>query len=128
MVTFGLAAAAFVAAAIVALAVSLSSSAASGTSQAYARYYIDELFVDNGIEEQGIYYNGRHVAVDNASCLGLRRFGVRTSSDGYTDTFWRFRCDVDGANGHIYDVQLSTTHGPKPRWVYWHYLSVRRQL
>lgn len=95
---------------------------------AYGQQYVDELFVSNGLEQQGIVYLGRKVAIDNASCIGLRRYGVKTSSDGFTDTFWRFRCNADGANGHIYDVQLSTTSGPKATYIYWHFLSVKKML
>jgi hypothetical protein len=93
-------------------------------SSAYSRYYVDALYVDNGIESQGVPYQGGHVAIDNAACIGLRRYGVQASSG--LDKFWRFRCTLNGADNHTYDVQLSTTTGPKPRLVYPHYLSVKR--
>jgi hypothetical protein len=98
----------------------------SSRSHTYPHYFIDELQVSNTIESKGIAYRYGHVNIDNAACLGLRRYGVRTVD--YSDTFWRFRCDADGADGHIYDVQISTTNGPQRGYWYWHFLSVVRQF
>jgi hypothetical protein len=111
----------YVVAALAALTLAASATAISS----YGAYYVDELYLDKGIEEQGISYQGRKVPVDNASCLGLRRYGAQTNSFGL-DRFWRFRCTLNGADSHAYDVQVSVTHGPKASWVYWHYLSVKR--
>lgn len=99
--------------------------APTSASSTYARYFVDALYVSNGIESQGVRYEGRKVAIDNAACMGLRRYGVQTSDYGL-DKFWRFRCTLNGADNHSYDVQISTTAGPRPRFVYPHYLSLRR--
>lgn len=112
-------------AAVVAIVAALVLAAAGTAASSYAHVYVDALYLDNGLEAQGVSYNGQKVPVDNASCLGLRRFGVRASDYGL-DKFWRFRCTLNGADDHAYDVQLSTTTGAKPRLVYPHYLSVRR--
>lgn len=112
-------------AALIILLAALTFAAASSANSTYARYYVDALYVGNGIESQGVVYQGRRVAIDNAACIGLRRYGVQASDYGL-DKFWRFRCTLNGADNHTYDVQLSTTTGPKPRLVYPHYLSVRR--
>ncbi len=93
----------------------------------YSAYYIDELSVSNAMEKSGIYYNGSHRNVDTASCIGLRRYGVRPDTYGL-DKFHRFKCDADGADSHIYTVQVSTTSGPKRGWWYSHYLSVTRDF
>jgi hypothetical protein len=102
----------------------LSAVPATEAATSWSHYYIDELTVDNTLESKGIEYHSRHIAVDNASCLGLRRYGVRTSD--YQDTYWRFRCDVNGADNHFYDVQVSTTNGPRSGYWYWHFLSVKQ--
>jgi hypothetical protein len=105
----------------VALAV-LTATAADASPAFYHRYFVAELSVSNAIESDGIYYAGRKVAIDNAVCIGLRRFGVRTVR--YEDHYWRFKCIADGANGHTYTVQVWTTGLAG----YWHpeYLSVVR--
>lgn len=99
--------------------------ASAVASSSYSRFYVDQLYLGNGIEEQGLSYQGRTVAIDNAYCIGLRRFGVQTSAYGL-DKFWRFKCTMNAANGHAYESQISVTHSPKPTYVYWHYLTVRR--
>jgi hypothetical protein len=33
---------------------------------------------------------------------------------------------MNAADGHTYDAQVSVTHGPITRNVYWHFLSVKR--
>lgn len=104
----------------------LTAAITASAAAAYSRYYVDELYVDRALEKAGIPYKSYHINVDNASCTGLRRYGVQAEGDYGNERFWRFRCDVVGANNHMYDVQLSTTTGPNPRWVYRHYLSVRR--
>lgn len=111
--------------ALVAILSALVFTTALPASSTYARYYVDQLYLGNSIEEQGLDYQGRTVAIDNAYCLGLRRYGVQTNTYGL-DRFWRFKCTMNAANGHTYDSQISVTHGPKPTWVYWHYLTVKR--
>ena len=91
----------------------------------YARFYVDELFMGNTLEQYGGYYQGHKVPVDNAYCLGLRRFGVQPSQFGL-DKFWRFKCTLNGADGHTYDAQVSVTHGPISTNVYWHFLTTTR--
>lgn len=108
-----------------AFALGLVFTTSSPAAPTYARYYVDQLYIGNALEEQGGYFQGRKFAVDNAYCLGLRRFGVQTSDYGL-DKFWRFKCTLNGANGHTYETQISTTHGPKTRNVYWHFLSTKR--
>lgn len=90
-----------------------------------APVYETELWMGNIIEQRGLEYSGSRVAVDLASCIGLRRYGVRTTQ--FIDHFWRFRCTADGADNHAYDVQSSVTRGAKAGYVYWHFLSVRRE-
>jgi hypothetical protein len=100
----------------------------TGTVEAnYTRYYVDELKIGNAIEEDGIRWNSRRRAIDTASCMGLRRYGVRTSAYGL-DKYWRFKCDLIGADDHWYTAQVSTTNGPKPGYWYWHVLSIRRDF
>jgi hypothetical protein len=102
--------------------------AAQPAASSYDREYVDELMVSKAVEEHGLPYRAGRVAIDNASCIGLRRYGARTSADGYTETFWRFRCSANGADSHFYDVQVSSTAGPKSGYVYWHWLSVKRSF
>src|ERR1043166_7647311 len=101
--------------------------APAGAGTAYSRYFIDELKISNTLEKQGVSWGQHRIPVDTASCTGLRRYGVKASEYGL-DRFWRFRCDVAGANDHYYDVQVSVTKGPKPGWWYWHQLSIRREF
>jgi hypothetical protein len=105
----------------------LTMSAGAIARAGYSAYYIDELTVSNSLEAHGVYYGARHVAIDNASCLGLRRYGVHTSAYGL-DKFHRFKCDLNGANNHFYTAQISTTTGPKRGYWYWHVLSVKRDF
>ena len=107
-----------VAISIVAVGVSSAEAASTG----WYHYYQDELTVSNSIESHGFVYHGRHIAVDNAFCTGLRRYGVESSEFGL-DKFWRFNCDADAANGHFYTLHVSTTHGPKAGYWYLHVLS-----
>lgn len=99
---------------------------ASGATK-YKHYYVDTLKISNLIEKRGIYWDSRHRAIDNASCLGLRRFGVRTSAYGL-DKFWRFKCELNGADNHFYTVQVSTTNGPQRGYWYMHQLSAIRDF
>jgi hypothetical protein len=97
---------------------------ATATAASSSRLYVDVVFVGNGIESQGIYFQGRKVPVDNAFCIGLRRYGVQSRAYNL-DRYWRFRCTADAANGHAYDVQLSTVTGARRGQVYPHYISVK---
>jgi hypothetical protein len=97
------------------------------TSARYVRAYTDETWLSHSLEAHGAYYNRRKIAVDIALCVGLRRYGVHTSTSGL-DQFWRFKCDLTGAGRHFYTAQISTTKGPNPSWIYWHFLSVRRNF
>src|SRR6266404_4314434 len=89
----------FIGAVLVALCV-VGIGAASPTSRPY---YTDELKVGNAIESDGVWWGGRNRAIDTASCLGLRRFGVRSNAYGL-DKFHRFKCQADGADNHFYSV------------------------
>ena len=80
----------------------------AGTASASSRHYVDELALSNSIESHGFPYGGRRLAVDSAFCEGLRRFGVRSSEFGL-DRYWRFKCEVSAANGHMYELQVRTT-------------------
>jgi hypothetical protein len=91
---------------------------------AYPRYFIDTHTLDRRLEAKGITYQSRHVSVDLAACLGLPRYGARSS--GSKPTFWRFRCEINGTDSHLYDAEMSTTGGPqRGRW-YSHLLSVKK--
>lgn len=87
--------------------------------------WIDETTVGNAIESHGFVYQGRHVAVDTAVCLGLRRFGVRTVD--FTDQFHRFKCDADAANGHTYALQVKVTKSTATTF-WWLVTAVRRDF
>lgn len=93
----------------------------------YGPYYIDELSVSNAIESHGVYYRNRHVAIDNASCLGLRRYGVQPDAYGL-DKFHRFKCDLDSADSHFYSVEVSTTTGPRSGYWYTHQISIKKDF
>jgi hypothetical protein len=103
-------------------------SSARTAKSSYGAYYIEEGMLNKVLEKDGITYRGHDIPVDNASCLGLRRYGSRTSSDGFTETFWRFRCDANGADNHTYDVQVESRRGPKRGFFYTRWLSVRRRF
>ena len=79
------------------------------------------------LEARGAYYSGHKLAIDNAFCSGLRRYGVRTSAYGL-DKYWRFKCSLIGSDEHSYTAQVSTTNGPKRGYIYWHFLSVQRDF
>jgi hypothetical protein len=80
-------------------------------------YYVDELWISNKIEAKGVRApSGRRIAVDSASCLGLRRYGVRTSAYGL-DKFWRFKCDVITANDRFATVGYKVMQDS--RYLYW---------
>ena len=114
-------------AAMLALAVTAGVAPAQSTGSQYARAYVDELWISQTIEARGAYYKSRKLAVDSALCSGLRRYGVRTSAYGL-DKFWRFKCNLFGADEHSYTAHVSTTTGPKRGYIYWHFLSVRRDF
>lgn len=103
----------------------LGASATATAQPSAAHFYVDEIFIDHAYESSGVWFHGATRAVDNASCIGLRRFGVRADEYG-SEKFWRFRCDLNGANGHTYDAQVSTTTGPKRGDVYWHVIAIRQ--
>jgi hypothetical protein len=84
----------------VGLGIAASASASAG--------YVDELTLGNAIEAKGVTWAGRHHAVDNAFCSGLRRFGVRTS-EWSMDKFTRFKCSLSGADGHFYTAQVAVS-------------------
>jgi hypothetical protein len=80
----------------------LAISAAAGTASArpaetsVSPGWADEPTISDIIERRGIPYAGRVRAVDLASCIGLRRYGVRVVD--YSQQFHRFRCSVWGAD------------------------------
>src|SRR5690348_14104986 len=84
---------------------------ASAATASQRPYYITEMKMSNTLESRGIFYNGRRLPVDSALCLGLRRFGVRTSTYGL-DRYWHFKCDVNAANGHFYEASVKTLAKP----------------
>lgn len=101
-------------------AVGVSSSPAA---QPYGPYYVDQNTISDKLEAKGFAYSRAHVNVESALCVGVRRFGSRTSETGST-VYWRFKCDVVATDEHYYTLQISTTLGPNNYW-YWHVLSAR---
>jgi len=100
----------------------------TGSAQSsYAHAYVDELTLGHAIESRGVYYGAKHVNIENAACTGLRYLGVQTSAYGL-DKFWRFQCDLDAVNNHIYTAQISTTTGPRAGYFYWHLLSIKKEF
>jgi hypothetical protein len=90
----------------------------------YAHYYLRAHTLDDRLKSKGIVYRSGHVTVDTAACLGLPLYGARMS--GSHQTFWRFRCEINSTDGHLFDSRVSTTTGPqRGRW-YWHLLSVKK--
>lgn len=79
------------------------SSAASGD-------WYDSLDIGNLIETKGFWNGHRIVKVDYAGCYGLRRFGVTGNS--LEERFHRFKCSVEGADGHFYDVRVRPAPTP----------------
>jgi hypothetical protein len=79
-----------------------------------ASYYAwsDETTVENDLESHGIARADfprvlrRHLNIDSALCIGLRRYGTRLSDDGYTTEYKRFKCTLDASNGHIYTATV----------------------
>jgi hypothetical protein len=69
--------------------------------------WIDAMALDNTLEVSGIVASGRRVAVDNALCGGLRRYGHRAI--GAFDQYHRFKCDLDGADRHLYEADVTFT-------------------
>ena len=66
--------------------------------------WTDTLSMSNRVERTGLLWaEGRRLAIDSASCIGLRRYGVRTSTYG-PDKFHAFKCYADAANGYHYTV------------------------
>ena len=110
-----------------ALLAMLLASAPAAARMSYGPYYTDELSVSNSLEAHGVFYHYRHIAIDNASCLGLRRYGVKPDTYGL-DKFHRFKCDLDSAGSHIYIAQVSTTTGPKAGYWYSHVLSITKEF
>jgi hypothetical protein len=99
---------------------------AAGAYPTSRPYYTDELTIGNKIESHGIWWAGRHKAIDNASCLGLRRFGVRPDTYGL-DRFNRFKCYADGADNHAYSVSVKTVADSRPRHWDWVVTRVTRE-
>jgi hypothetical protein len=107
--------------AVIAAAMVFGSSAAGRDAQSsqgatLRPYYVTELWLSNKIEAKGVRLGSRRIAVDSAFCLGLRRYGVRTSAYGL-DRFWRFKCDVDTANGRFATVGYKVMQDS--RYYYW---------
>jgi hypothetical protein len=82
-----------------------------GTSGVKPKSYYewsDETTIENGLESHGIARAAfprvlhRHLNVDSALCIGLRRYGTKLSDDGFTTTYKRFKCTLDASNGHLY--------------------------
>ena len=98
----------FKAVTVLAVALSIAAVGVSNASAATSRHYMDELALSNQLESKGFIYNNHRVAVDSAFCMGLRRYGVKTSEWGL-DKYWHFDCTVSAANGHDYEVYVATT-------------------
>jgi hypothetical protein len=99
--------------------------ASSAAEPSDARYFVTQYDISTRLEARGFPYEARHVDVDTAICIGLRPYGVRRTESG-ARTFWRFSCDIVGANDHYYTVRVSTTLGADGNHWYWHILSTRR--
>jgi hypothetical protein len=87
--------------------------------------WADMLALGNAIETHGVYYGGRHKDIDNALCLGLRRYGVRTID--YEDYYHRFKCSLSGADEHFYTAAVLIVRSSGPRFS-WRVLSIRRDF
>jgi hypothetical protein len=93
-------------AAVCAVAALASTASAEGRTPPFHHWYITELQAGNYVESHGLGVSPHKIAIDSATCKGLRRFGVQTGV--YTlDKFWRFRCTAVGANGYIWDLSYS---------------------
>jgi hypothetical protein len=95
---------------IVVAVVCVTSSTAATPS---APYYVDQATIDTLLEGRGFAYHYRHVNVYSALCIGVGRYGIRTSEIGL-DMYWRFKCDLVATSWHYYTLDIRTTLGPKP--------------
>jgi hypothetical protein len=104
------------------IATCLAVSAAAGTASArptettVSPGWADEPTISDIIERRGILYAGRVRAVDLASCIGLRRYGVRVID--YFQQFHRFRCTVWGADMVRYAAWVRVPRS-NARFVWW---------
>jgi hypothetical protein len=96
----------------------------ASAAQNYAPYYTDETAVENQLETAGVTFKARHINIDAASCIGLRRYGVIPARGGYSDLFHRFSCITAGPNNATHTIQVSITYGPKRGKGYMHVLTV----
>jgi hypothetical protein len=86
--------------------------------------YVTEDWISTRFEGKGLYYGYRHWNIDTASCLGLRRYGARTSDYGL-DRFWRFKCDVITSSERFGTAWVRTTGDAS--YIYWHVDRLRFQ-
>jgi hypothetical protein len=68
------------------------------------KFWGTETRAEHLIEDLGIFYRGRNVDIDQAVCLGVRRFGVKTVSyDGIREPgYVVLNCLLNGADRHVY--------------------------
>ena len=115
--------------AVASLALLGGSSGHASRASGYAPLYVQVFTINYAIWQIGLTYRGRHVDVENASCLGLARYGIWRGASPNENAYWRFRCEARSSNGAFYSVAVSTTRGPSAAGcLNWHEVSIRRGL
>jgi hypothetical protein len=68
--------------------------------------FATETDAEHFLEDNGFTARRRHHDVDNAICLGLRRYGVVQGSDGESE-YARLKCHAGVSTGHYWQVWLT---------------------
>jgi hypothetical protein len=69
--------------------------------------WADEPSVSSALEHRGIVHARRHQRISLASCVGLRRYGVRVVS--FYEHFHRFHCRLWARDGRRYVAWVRIT-------------------